>query len=313
MRLLLFGCSGFIGKELVPLLLKGGHKITVVTRKRNAKNALMKNKPIDIIELDPSDPDNWNNKQLIKALSNADGVINLAGEAIADKKWSKSQCKKIEESRTTTTQALIDAMKALKKPPKVLINASAIGVYGTSNTELFNEKSSLGKDFLSNVCKAWENTASNKPNSTRLVIIRIGLVIGKDGGALGKMLPIFRAGLGGPIGSGDQWMSWISRSDLCELISQAIEKRSWQGIINGVSPYPIRMKEFAKTLGQVLHRPSLLPVPGAILKFILGDGAKVVLEGQRVESIILSKLNFQFKYPKLKQALTISTNLKGNI
>ena len=152
------------------------------------------------------------------------------------------------------------------------------------------------------MCKEWESIAGNKPRGTRLLVIRIGIVLAKDGGALGKMLPIFRAGLGGPIGDGKQWMSWIHRTDLCNIIKEGIKNSSWSGVINGVAPNPVRMSEFSYSLGKALGRPSLIAVPAPILKLILGDGARVVLEGQKVQSQKFKKLKFQFIFPSINDA-----------
>ena len=304
MKLLLLGCTGFIGKEIVPKLISGDHKLTLITRQKH--DNLIKvftHENIQKIQLDPSLPASWENPALLEVLRDSEGIINLAGEPIAEKRWNKSQCRKIEASRLDTTKHLIKAMNEVSKPADVLINASAIGFYGTSSDAVFTENSEAGNDFLANLCNQWENLAAKKPNSTRLVTLRLGIVIEKDGGALGKMLPIFRAGLGGPIGSGKQWMSWIHRSDLCEIINQAITNKAWRGTFNAVAPNPVSMAQFAKTLGKILQRPTLLKVPGPILKVLLGDGAKVVLEGQKVISKNLKNLNFQFQYPEIALAL----------
>jgi len=194
-------------------------------------------------------------------------------------------------------------MHKVRSRPKVLINGSAIGFYGTSKESEFDEDSHSGEDFLARLCKKWETIATGRPSGTRLLIIRIGIVLEKDGGAMGKMLPIFRSGFGGPLGDGLQWMSWIHRYDLCSMIEKALKNDSWAGKINGVSPSPVSMSEFSKTLGKALHRPSLFPVPGAILRLLLGDGAKVVLEGQKVSSFKLDKLKFTFKYTNILDAL----------
>ena len=188
-----------------------------------------------------------------------------------------------------------------------IINASAIGYYGTSLSNEFTEDSTNGEDFLAKLCKNWEEEALKKPFFTRLVIFRIGIVLGKDGGALGKMLPIFKLGLGGPIGNGNQWMSWIHRDDLCELIINAIKDKKYNGIFNAVAPEPVKMREFSSKLASSLKRPNLLPVPGAPLRLMLGDGAKLVLEGQRVISIRLKNNFFKFKYPTLQNALAALT------
>ena len=308
MQLLLLGCTGFIGEELVPRLLNQGHQLFIVSRnKRSAVLNHNTNKLVRKIIIDPSESSSWNNLELLDALNKSEGVINLAGEPIAEKRWTQEHCRKLKNSRLSTTLSLINAMENLKKKPKVLINASAIGYYGSSLDKQFKEESPCGAGFLSSLCKEWENLAANKPNQTRLTIIRFGIVIGPNGGALKKMLPVFKTGLGGPIGHGNQWISWIQRTDICRIIETAIQKPSWSGVINGVAPQPVSMNNFAAQLGSCLGRPSLLKVPGPILQLLLGDGAKVVLEGQYVISKRLNKLGFKFNYPDLNQALYFST------
>ncbi len=304
MKLLLTGCTGFIGRELIPLLLKEGHSLTIISRQSTEKlKALLgNNQSIHAIRMNPADSSAWNQEEVQKALKNCEGVINLAGEPIAEKRWTEDHCKEIESSRIATTKNLIESLQNQKKPPKVLINASAIGFYGSHPQTVFTEESISGNDFLANLCEKWESVASNKPRSTRVVIVRIGIVLAKDGGALGKMLPIFRAGLGGPIGDGKQWMSWIHRTDLCNLINESLKNASWSGVVNGVAPNPVRMKDFSNSLGKELGRPSLLAVPGPILKLILGDGAKVVLEGQNVKSQRFNKFKFKFSFPTINDA-----------
>jgi len=306
MRLLLLGCTGFVGKELVPTLLDEKHEIYVVSRKPISKLKLdLDFNKFKFFQIDLSKEQNWNNENFLNLLKDIDGIINLMGEPIAEKKWTNSQKQEIENSRINTTKFMIKTLKNFKINPKVIINGSAIGYYGTSLSEEFNENSIGGKDFLANLCKRWEAVASEKPLFTRLVILRIGIVLESDGGALGKMLPIFKIGLGGPIGDGMQWMSWIHRSDLCALITNALIDTKYSGVFNAVAPKPVLMRDFSQTLGKCLNRPNLLPVPGAILKILLGDGAKVVLEGQKV---ISSKLkNYNFKFPLLEKAIYAST------
>ena len=312
MHLLLLGCTGFIGRELIPRLLAAGHQLTVVGRKQPKKflRSLISDQLI-YLQSDPANQLSWENIELIEALNKSNGVINLVGEPIAEKRWTKSHCKKIEYSRLHATQGLINAMNKMQKPPEVFINASAIGFYGTSQENVFSEESPSGNDFLATLCKKWESTALKKPSSTRLIIFRIGIVLSQDGGALGKMLPIFRSGFGGPIGNGRQWMSWIHRTDLCEILEEALTNRQWKGVINAVGPNPTKMSYFSESLGKALGRPSLLPVPGSLLKLILGDGAKVVLEGQNVISKRLKK--FKFKYPEINQALKELSKNKNKI
>jgi len=303
MRLLLTGCTGFIGRELIPLLIKEGHILTVISRQSKEKLKIKANDTnLRIIQMNPAESSAWEAEGIQSSLKSCEGVINLAGEPIAEKRWTEDHCKQISNSRIETTRNLIQNLRNLNKSPKVLINASAIGFYGSHPKNEFNEESVPGDDYLANVCKNWEAIAKEKPRATRLLIIRIGIVLAKDGGALGKMLPIFKAGLGGPIGDGKQWMSWIHRTDLCNLINESIKNSSWSGVINGVAPNPVRMNEFAYTLGKTLGRPSLLAVPGPILKFILGDGARVVLEGQNVQSELFKKRNFKFSFPTINDA-----------
>ena len=303
MKLLLTGCTGFIGRELIPLLIKEGHSLTVISRQSKGKlKAIANDQSINFIQMNPSKSSSWDKEEIQDSLKNCEGIINLAGEPIAEKRWTNDHCQEITNSRIETTKNLIKNLRNLKKPPKVLINASAIGFYGSHPQTEFNEEDTQGDDFLANLCKEWESIAKNKPRATRLLIVRIGIVLAKDGGALGKMLPIFRAGLGGPIGDGKQWMSWIHRTDLCNLINESVKNSAWSGVVNGVAPHPVRMNEFSNSLGQALGRPSLLSVPGPILKLILGDGARVVLEGQNVQPQRLNKLKFKFSFPKINVA-----------
>ena len=306
MRLLLLGCTGFVGKELVPTLLDENHEISIVSRKPISKFKFdLDFNKFKFIQINLSEEKNWNNENLINVLRETDGIINLMGEPIAEKKWTFTQKQEIENSRIKTTKHMMKTLKNFKINPKVIINGSAIGYYGSSLSDEFTENNIGGKDFLANLCKQWEAVAAEKPFFTRLVILRIGIVLEADGGALGKMIPVFKIGLGGPIGDGMQWMSWIHRSDLCNLISSALVDKKYTGVFNAVSPNPVLMRDFSQTLGKCLNRPNLLPVPGAVLKILLGDGAKVVLEGQKVISIKLK--NFNFKYPLLEKAIYAAT------
>ena len=303
MKLLLTGCTGFIGRELIPLLIKEGHSLTIVSRHSKDKlNPIANNSKIKVIRMNTADSSSWNKEPIQNSLKNCEGVINLAGEPIAEKRWTTDHRKVISDSRINTTKNLIKNLCNLKKSPKVLINASAIGFYGSHPQTEFTEENVAGDDYLANLCQEWESIAQDKPRATRLLIVRIGIVLAKDGGALGKMLPIFRAGLGGPIGDGNQWMSWIHRTDLCNLINESLKNSSWSGVVNGVAPNPVRMKEFSSSLGKELGRPSLLAVPAPILKLILGDGARVVLEGQNVKSRRFNKLKFKFSFPTINDA-----------
>ncbi len=304
MRILLLGCTGFIGKSLIPKLISDGHQLCIISRKKISKlNIDCSLEKIAFLKLNLALQNSWNDLNLLNQLKNSEAIINLSGEPIADKRWSEDQKKEIENSRLNTTFYLMSNLKENNINPKVIINASAIGFYGTSLTKQFDETSSSGNDFLANLCKRWEEAASQKPFFTRLVIFRIGIVLGVNGGALGKMLPIFRLGLGGPIGEGNQWMSWIHIDDLCNLICNALKDKKYNGTFNAVAPKPVKMKEFSSILAKCLNRPNLLPVPGATLKFILGDGAKLVLEGQKIISIKFKNNFYKFKYPHLQEAI----------
>ncbi|MGB1622692.1 MAG: TIGR01777 family oxidoreductase [Synechococcus sp.] len=309
MRLLLLGCTGFVGRELVPALLQAGHQITLVSRRlARGYDAERASGALTWLQLNPAKSLSWQDGELLEALKQADGVVNLAGEPIAEKRWTPNHLRVLEDSRLETTRLLAEAMTALPSAPGVLVNASAIGFYGTSASARFVESSPAGSDFLASLCARWEAAAAAVPSSTRLVTVRIGIVLAADGGALGKMLPVFRTGFGGPIGSGQQWMSWIHRSDLCALLLQALEDKAVSGVVNAVAPEPVSMAAFSKQLGRSLGRPSLLPVPGPVLQVLLGDGAKVVLEGQQVGSERLKELGFSFRYPTVASALDAATS-----
>ena len=307
MRLLLLGCSGFVGRELVPFLLELGHSLTLVSRRAHPF-PLLESDRLVCLRLDPADPASWQSPELLQALAAAAGVVNLAGEPIAEKRWTAEHRQLLLDSRLRTTANLVAAMAPLRQPPRVLVNASAVGYYGTSLDQCFSEASPAGNDLLAQLCQRWETAAAAVPGGCRVVLLRIGIVLGPDGGALGKMLPVFRLGFGGPVGSGQQWMSWIERHDLCRLIATALEDPAYSGAYNAVAPEPTRMGIFANALGRALGRPSLLPVPGAILYLLLGDGARVVLEGQQVLPQRLQAQGFQFQHPSLNAALAAATS-----
>ncbi len=303
MRILMLGCTGFIGKSLIPRLISEGHELCLISRKNIDQLKINSSfEKIAFLKLNLAQERSWNDINLLNQLKSCEVIINLSGEPITEKRWSQEQKLEIENSRVNTTSYLMNSLKKNAINPKVIINASAIGFYGTSLDNIFDETSPSGEDFLAKLCKKWEEAASQKPFFTRLVILRIGIVLGVNGGALGKMLPIFKVGLGGPIGDGNQWMSWIHIDDLCDIIVNGIKDKKYSGVINAVSPKPVKMKEFSSILAKSLQRPNLLPVPAASLKLILGDSAKLLLEGQNIKSIKLNKF-FKFKYPLLEEAI----------
>ena len=303
MRILMLGCTGFIGKSLIPRLISEGHELCLISRKNIDQLKINSSfEKIAFLKLNLAQERSWNDINLLNQLKSCEVIINLSGEPITEKRWSEEQKLEIENSRVNTTSYLMNSLKKNAINPKVIINASAIGFYGTSLDNIFDETSPSGEDFLAKLCKKWEEAASQKPFFTRLVILRIGIVLGVNGGALGKMLPIFKVGLGGPIGDGNQWMSWIHIDDLCDIIVNGIKDKKYSGVINAVSPKPVKMREFSSILAKSLQRPNLLPVPAASLKLILGDSAKLLLEGQNIKSIKLNKF-FKFKYPLLEEAI----------
>ena len=309
MRILLVGCSGFVGRALVPLLLEQGHRLTLVSRSARPLPAL-EHPQLQRLQADPAQAASWQQTELQQALAAAEAVVNLAGEPIAEKRWSPAHVQLLHDSRIGTTRALVAALAALPESqrPQVLISGSAVGYYGTSDTARFEESSPAGADVLGRLCLAWEAEAQRAEPFCRVVLLRIGIVLAADGGALGKMLPVFRLGFGGPIGSGRQWMSWISRRDLCRVIATALSDAAYSGVYNAVGPQPCSMASFAAALGRCLGRPSLLPVPAPMLQLLLGDGARVVLEGQQVLPQRLLQQGFRFEDAELSAALAAATS-----
>ncbi|NES94909.1 MAG: TIGR01777 family protein [Desertifilum sp. SIO1I2] len=301
MKVAITGATGFVGTRLVEQLQAAGDSILVLTRdpvrgERVFPAAAFPN--VEILAYTPQASGDWQ-----KAIATCDAVVNLAGVPIADERWTSDRKREILNSRQITTQKLTEAIAIAPTKPQVLVNASAIGYYGTSETATFDETSPPGDDFLASVCQAWESEAQKvKDLGVRLVILRLGIVLG-DGGALAKMIPPFKLFAGGPLGRGQQWFSWIHRDDLVNLIRFALHQPNVQGVLNGTSPNPVRMSEFCNTLGQVLNRPSWLPVPEIVLDVLLGDAAKVVLEGQQVLPNRPVEYGFNYQYPTLQAAL----------
>ncbi|QZZ22131.1 TIGR01777 family oxidoreductase [Leptothermofonsia sichuanensis E412] len=300
MKIAITGATGFVGSRLVERLQTEGHQIMVLTRNAaRAEQVFPKSAfpNVEIVAYTPVEAGDWQ-----KAIAGCDGVVNLAGEPISER-WSPQHKQGILNSRKLGTQRLVEAIIQAEPKPQVLVNASAIGYYGTSETATFDETSAAGDDFLARVCQEWESEARKVTGAgVRLVIFRIGIVLGM-GGAIAKMLPPFKLFAGGPIGTGRQWFSWIHREDLVSLIIRALTQPDMEGVYNATAPNPVRMGEFCATMGQVLNRPSWLPVPGFALEVLLGDGAKVVLEGQQVLPKRTQSTGFQYQYPTVQQAL----------
>lgn len=296
MKIAIAGATGFVGSRLVEKLQAQGHQPLILTRNRAA--ALRKFPTQEIINYTPTAAGDWQ-----QAIVGCDAVVNLAGESIAEGRWTPERKQEIIKSRQLTTRHLVEAIAQAEPKPRVLINASAIGYYGTSETATFDETSPTGDDFLAEVCKVWEAEAQKvKDLDVRLAILRFGIVFG-EGGALAKMVPPFKLFAGGPIGTGRQWISWIHRDDLVNLIVAALTQPEIEGVLNATAPNPVRMAELARAIGEILNRPSWLPVPGFALEALLGDGAKLVLEGQQVLPKRTTSYGFDYQYPTVKQAL----------
>ncbi|MBH8555677.1 TIGR01777 family oxidoreductase [Nostocaceae cyanobacterium CENA357] len=301
MKLAITGATGFVGSRLVVRLHKEGNRVLVLTRNSAFAQKVFPSEAfpnVEIITYTPTVSGSWQN-----VIAGCDGVVNLAGEPIAEERWTPEHKRKILSSRQLGTQKIVEAIANANPKPSVLVNASAIGYYGTSEITTFDESSPSGSDFLAEVCQAWEAEARKvKDAGVRLVILRFGIVLGL-GGALGKMIMPFRLFAGGPIGSGRQWFSWIHIDDLVNLILEALTKQEIEGVYNATAPNPVRMADLCQTLGQVMHRPSWLPVPAFALEALLGDGAIVVLEGQKVLPKRTLESGFEYQYPNLQPTL----------
>jgi uncharacterized protein len=301
MKVAIAGATGFVGSRLVDKLHSEGHQVLVLTRDSDRARRVFPASAypnLEIVGYSPAESGDWQ-----KSIAGCDAVVNLAGIPIAEERWTAARQQAILDSRKLTTAKLVEAIANANPRPSVLVSASAIGYYGTSETAEFEENSPAGDDFLAQVCQEWETAAQGVKNTgTRLAILRLGIVLGM-GGALAKMLPAFRLFAGGPIGTGKQWFSWIHRDDVVNLILYALENPQIEGVLNATAPHPVRMNELCETLGEILKRPSWLPVPSFALELLLGDGAKVVLEGQQVLPKRTLVSGFQYQYPKLKSAL----------
>ncbi|XP_010263902.1 PREDICTED: epimerase family protein SDR39U1 homolog, chloroplastic [Nelumbo nucifera] len=291
------GATGFIGKRLVQRLHADNHRICVLTRSKSKAQLVFPAKEFPGI-LIAEEPE-WKD-----CIQGSNAVVNLAGMPISTR-WSFEIKQEIKDSRISVTSKVVDIINNTQDDvrPSVLVSATAVGYYGTSETNVFDEQSPSGNDYLAEVCREWEARALKVNKDVRLALIRIGVVLGKDGGALAKMIPIFMMFAGGPLGSGKQWFSWIHLDDIVNLIYEALSNPSYKGVINGTSPNPVRLAELCEQLGKIMGRPSWLPVPDFALKAVLGEGATVVLEGQKVLPARATELGFSFKYPFVKDAL----------
>ncbi len=300
MKVAITGATGFVGSRLVQRLQKQNINVVVLTRNVVHAQSVFPTTAFPNVEIlaIPTTADAWQS-----AIARCDGVVNLAGESIAQSRWTPERKQEILNSRKLITEKIVEAIKNANPKPSVLVNASAIGFYGTSETASFDENSSTGNDFLASVCQTWESAAQLvKEADVRLVILRLGIVLG-NGGALGKMITPFKLFAGGPLGSGKQWFSWVHLDDVVDLILQALTKPDMEGVYNATAPNPVRMAELCNTMGKIMNRPSWLPVPAFALEALLGDGAIVVLEGQQVLPNRTLSTGYKYQYPDLQSAL----------
>ncbi len=293
MKILISGASGLVGKHLIPTLKAKGHEVYKLVRKTP--------KGFDEIQWDAEE--GFSEMEQAK-LENFDAVVHLAGDNVASENWSDEKKRKIRDSRVVGTRVLVDALRRAKNPPKIFVSASAVGFYGDRKDEILTEDSQQGKGFLTDVCTAWEDEIERAELYARVVFLRIGVVLAKDGGALEKMLTPFKFGVGGTVGSGKQWMSWIALDDLIKLIHFVLENESLRGAVNAVAPNPVTNAEFTETLGKVLHRPTVLPVPEFAIKLLFGEmGKTLLLQGARVLPKKLQDAGFEFEFTNLEDAM----------
>ena len=292
MKIAVSGSTGLIGSALVPFLKEQGHEVFKLVRVR-----------ADLLP----DEIGWDphcgviNPALLEGM---DAVVHLAGENIMGR-WTEAKKEKIRSSRVEGTKLLCQALGSLKHPPSVFVAASAIGYYGDRGDEILTEKSPKGEGFLSGVCEQWEEAVrALKEKGSRIVNLRIGMVLSGKGGALKQMLPVFKWGLGGKMGAGNQWMSWIAIDDLIRIIDFALHKDQLAGALNAVSPEPVTNQTFTETLGKLLHRPAFMAIPAFAVKLVFGQlGTELLLSSERVVPRRLEEAGYSFAYPHLDEAL----------
>lgn len=302
MKIIITGGTGLIGSNLVRSMARENHEIYVLTRSPQRSPDFPEN--VTLAAWDAKSVSDW-----IAVLEGADAVVNLAGENLAGKgffptPWSAERREKIVQSRIKVGQTLTKGIRLVDDRPDVLIQASAINYYGTDQEEVFTEDHPPGSDFLARTCVAWEkSTAQVVDLGLQRVVIRLGMVLSAEGGALPRLLLPFRLFLGGPFGSGEQWYSWIHIDDVSQAIQYLIQHPESGEVVNLTAPHPVKNREFAACVGDILSRPSFVPVPGFLMRWVFGDVSTVVLDGQRVIPRRLQKVNYQFLYPDLEGAL----------
>ena len=292
MKILISGATGLVGTTLIPTLTAKNYEVFKLVRKTP--------KSADEIQWDAEK--GFSDEEKSK-LEEFDAVIHLAGDNVASENWSQEKKRKIRDSRVVGTRVLVEALKTLKSPPKVFVSASAIGFYGNREDEILTEDSPKGVGFFPEVCDAWEQEARKAEDFARVVMLRIGVVLAKEGGALEKMLTPFKLGVGGVVGSGKQWMPWIAIDDIVGIIHFALENEI-SGAINTTAPNPVTNYDFTKTFGTVINRPTIFPIPEFAIKLMFGEmGETLLLQGCRVVPKRLEELGYKFKFTDLEEAM----------
>lgn len=296
MKIVVAGASGLIGRSLVPALQASGHEVRRLVRgAATMADEILWNPAAGAFDA--------------SRLGDVDAIVNLAGENVGAGRWTAARRERIMRSRVDTTRTLVRAMATIERRPTVLLNASAIGIYGSAGDEVLTESRRVGQGFLADVCRAWEAEAElAAPFGARVVRLRFGVVLASDGGALAKMLPVFRCGLGGPVGDGRQWMSWVSLADAVRAVGYLLNDSHAAGAFNVTAPNPVTNAEFARVLGKVLRRPAVLSIPRWSLRTVVGDMAdETLLASQRAVPARLSERGFRFEHETLPPALRAAT------
>ena len=298
MKIVVSGASGLVGSALVPSLVAAGHQVTALVRRESQQTP-----PAGVSEVQ------WNPAagELDAArLVGHDAAVHLSGESIAGGRWTNEKKRRIRDSRVQSTRLLAETLARLETRPHTLVCASAVGYYGDRGAEVLTEESTAGGNFLAEVCREWEAAAEPaRAAGIRVVHLRFGVVLSAEGGALAQMLTPFKLGIGGPLGSGEQYMSWLTRDDAVGMIEHALTDETLSGPVNAVAPQPVTNSEFARTMGRVLSRPAILPMPAFALRLTLGRemADALLLSSARVEPARLKAAGYQFKHPQLEGAL----------
>lgn len=296
MKILITGGTGFVGSQLTSRLIQDGNEVTILTR--SLKGVKRASPGISYLEGDPTQKGPWQ-----EAIKDHDAVINLAGASIFSR-WTDEHKKAIRESRVHTTRNIVKGIPLQPQKQITLISTSAVGYYGFHGDEELTEESPPGNDFLARIAVEWESEALKaREKGARVVMTRFGIVLGEKGGALSQMIPLFKKYIGGPIGSGKQWFSWIHIKDLVEAFVFLLRHPDISGPVDVCSPNPVRNKDLARALGKALHKPSFIPAPSFMVKWVLGEFGSVILEGQRVIPRKLLENGFVFQYPDMETAL----------